>query len=558
MTFLSTFETWILLALSVEVTCFAPSHITTGRRNVKLRPECPPTAHNNVVVTWGGVDGGGHGPSEKGRLDSDSRNRGYDKDIERRIYHHGLQVSSGNTISNSVVDRAPACSSRTSVATNKKSAKSLQENVVNMPAGGKTALVPVLRSALQQSADCVVKRLHVTLLWVRFYSPRARRILMAAAFRPILYLLAANSIFPFLRPNEGNTRFDNEEVGSRQNGRMAMCMERCRALLKNWLPSPTSAAALWAGCKSGGARVDARSFFFLGRSPIAQERIYSELYFDLINKGSRASESLSMHSIPSFSTFLFSCLAASRLPPGQCDLTREMTDAARRCAIERAEPAICTALQDLPGGMAGEGKLLNIYHLLSKTLATGVPGDVVELGCHKGITGCLMQALLVRDAQQQQPQQHSDRPSASSTSVIENDRARNVCRTLHLFDSFEGLPVGDEAHDPSCYVRAGGAMRASPLDVANNFKECGLPPAQVHVGWFKDSCPLHLPDQINFAHLDGDLYASIKDSLELIYHKLAKGAIVVVDVSACRCFFVLCSSSLSKGGTTNFFSANVN
>ena len=75
-----------------------------------------------------------------------------------------------------------------------------------------------------------------------------------------------------------------------------------------------------------------------------------------------------------------SCLAASRLPPGGCSLTREMSDAARREAIAEGSPALCAGLQDLPGNMAGEGKLLNIYHLLRQTLALGIEGDVVELG----------------------------------------------------------------------------------------------------------------------------------------------------------------------------------
>ena len=83
---------------------------------------------------------------------------------------------------------------------------------------------------------------------------------------------------------------------------------------------------------------------------------------------------------PSFATFLLSCLAASRLPPGGCSLTREMSDAARREAIAEGSPALCAGLQDLPGNMAGEGKLLNIYHLLRQTLALGIEGDVVELG----------------------------------------------------------------------------------------------------------------------------------------------------------------------------------
>ena len=38
-----------------------------------------------------------------------------------------------------------------------------------------------------------------------------------------------------------------------------------------------------------------------------------------------------------------------------------------------------------------------------------------------------------------------------------------------------------------------------------------------------------VPSQLSFAHVDGDLYASITDALELIYDRLAPGAICVVD-----------------------------
>ena len=133
-------------------------------------------------------------------------------------------------------------------------------------------------------------------------------------------------------------------------------------------------------------------------------------------------------------------------------------------------------------------------------------GDVVELGCNAGVTSCMLQAILAQE------------------------EGRAVPRALHLFDSFEGLPIGDDAKgDPSCYAAAGGAMACSPKDVEANFMRCGLEKPHIHVGWFSETCPTKLPEEIAFAHLDGDLYLSIKESLELVYPKLSKGAIVVVD-----------------------------
>jgi O-methyltransferase len=46
---------------------------------------------------------------------------------------------------------------------------------------------------------------------------------------------------------------------------------------------------------------------------------------------------------------------------------------------------------------------------------------------------------------------------------------------------------------------------------------------------FKDIPKNKLPKSICFAHIDGDLYSSVKDSLDKIYPLLCKGAIVVID-----------------------------
>ena len=104
------------------------------------------------------------------------------------------------------------------------------------------------------------------------------------------------------------------------------------------------------------------------------------------------------------------------------------------------------------GGMAGEGKLLNIYHLLQRTLALGVDGDVVELGCHKGVTACMMQACLVHDAQRISATQRTPARAragagagwADGVGVEAAKEGSDGRRGLHLFDSFEGLPVGDQ------------------------------------------------------------------------------------------------------------------
>ena len=160
---------------------------------------------------------------------------------------------------------------------------------------------------------------------------------------------------------------------------------------------------------------------------------------------------------------------------------------------------ICAALQDVEGNMAGEGKLLNIYWLLRRTIDLKIPGAVAELGCNKGVTAALLQSVL-----------KAHRPNTQ----------------LHVYDSFEGLPRGN-ANDPPAYQTA-GAMCCSPDDVRDTFQKLDLPEPTIHKGWFADLSD-EVPSQLSFAHVDGDLYASITDALELIYDRLAPGAICVVD-----------------------------
>jgi O-methyltransferase len=47
--------------------------------------------------------------------------------------------------------------------------------------------------------------------------------------------------------------------------------------------------------------------------------------------------------------------------------------------------------------------------------------------------------------------------------------------------------------------------------------------------WFSRVHRTQLPDEICFAHLDGDLYTSIRDSLKVVYPRLVPGAACIID-----------------------------
>src|SRR3546814_13129177 len=72
-------------------------------------------------------------------------------------------------------------------------------------------------------------------------------------------------------------------------------------------------------------------------------------------------------------------------------------------------------------------------------------------------------------------------------------------------------------------------MKTSRDVLMANFARYGLRPPVIHQGWFSETVPQELPEKICFAHLDGDLYESIKVSLDGVYPRLSKGAVCVID-----------------------------
>jgi methyltransferase family protein len=99
--------------------------------------------------------------------------------------------------------------------------------------------------------------------------------------------------------------------------------------------------------------------------------------------------------------------------------------------------------------------------------------------------------------------------------------AQRTPRTVHGFDSFEGLPE-DWA---GTFERRGKFSRggALPTVPAN---------AKLHVGWFDAVLPGFLaqhPEPIALLHVDCDLYSSTKTVFDLAGGRLRPGSIIVFD-----------------------------
>lgn len=148
-------------------------------------------------------------------------------------------------------------------------------------------------------------------------------------------------------------------------------------------------------------------------------------------------------------------------------------------------------------------ELAVIVRELQRVLDNHVPGHVVELGCYVGTTSLFLQRVL-------------------SAQVSD--------RTLHVYDSFAGLPQKQAPdHSPVGEQFTAGQLNAKKSTLITHFKHAGLPLPTIHKGWFEELSPADIPQPIAFAFLDGDFFRSIQTSLALITPKLTAGATIVID-----------------------------
>lgn len=167
--------------------------------------------------------------------------------------------------------------------------------------------------------------------------------------------------------------------------------------------------------------------------------------------------------------------------------------------------------------MIGSERLNNLRFCVEDTLQNGIPGDFIEAGVWRGGATILMRAILkaygVKD------------------------------RKVWVADSFAGLPPPDQKVYPLDFdsdLHMYEELAVSLEEVQSNFGRYGLLDNQVCFlkGWFKDTLPNAAIDKLAVIRLDGDMYESISDSLNNLYHKLSLGGYLIVDdylsIRACR------------------------
>ena len=112
----------------------------------------------------------------------------------------------------------------------------------------------------------------------------------------------------------------------------------------------------------------------------------------------------------------------------------------------------------------------------------------------------------------------------------ENQAAQASQKMLWLYDSFEGLPAKTREDNSA----AGDAFQAGELlvtkrEVIEKFKKMGLKLPKIKKAFFDNLDIIYdIPEKISYAFLDGDLYQSIKTSLNLVSNKMSQGSVIIV------------------------------
>jgi O-methyltransferase len=148
------------------------------------------------------------------------------------------------------------------------------------------------------------------------------------------------------------------------------------------------------------------------------------------------------------------------------------------------------------GTAVGPERLYTLFTLASQCLQ--LEGDFLEAGVWKGGTTVLFAKLL----RERSP--HS--------------------RELHLFDTFTGMPP---THECDTYYK-GGEFADTSLD-AVRAKLAGAEFVRFHPGLIPDTFVGCEELRFAFAHIDLDVYQSIRDACAFVYPRLAVGGVMVFD-----------------------------
>jgi O-methyltransferase len=143
--------------------------------------------------------------------------------------------------------------------------------------------------------------------------------------------------------------------------------------------------------------------------------------------------------------------------------------------------------------LVGQDRCFMLYQLAE--YANAKEGEMAEVGVYKGGTSKLISKVAARAA-----------------------------KTIHIFDTFSGMPLTDMTKDR----HEEGDFSDTSLDSVKKYLEdCSN--VRFYQGSFPDTSAPIVDLPFCFVHIDVDIYKSVMDCCEFFYPRLVKGGIMVFD-----------------------------
>ena len=156
--------------------------------------------------------------------------------------------------------------------------------------------------------------------------------------------------------------------------------------------------------------------------------------------------------------------------------------------------------------MIGVKRMKNIQFCIECIKENNIEGDFLEAGVWRGGAVIFMSYL---------------------------NKLYNMCRTIHVADSFEGLPAPEDRfpHDEGDVHHKIEMLKVSVEEVKHNFKKFDLLDSNVEFieGYFQDSLK-HAPVRsLSLLRIDADMYSGTYSVLDNLYSKVSKGGFIIID-----------------------------
>jgi len=131
-----------------------------------------------------------------------------------------------------------------------------------------------------------------------------------------------------------------------------------------------------------------------------------------------------------------------------------------------------------------------IYSMVQKT--EKIDGDIVEVGAYRGGSAKLIYKATIN-------------------------------KSMHLFDTFEGLPDLSRHDAPEQFCK--GSYPALFEDVKNYLRDC--PNISLYKGLFPATANPIRNKRFSFVHLDVDIYESTLNCLDFFYSRMSRGGAII-------------------------------